>query len=662
MNIRVVRLKGFARGEAKEFSESPVTLGTSPTCSVRFDSGWDKNVAAQHARLERDGSDWLIADAGSAAGTWINGRRVDRPERIDSASEIELGKGGPRMRLETVPAIAAPASPRAARDVSAPAAPLLSPPPARPRRIPRSKNPTLIVASSALGLLLLGGISWWLLSGKPSAEKLISMSPLPPLMERESPTYRRPPAEPAEEPEQPAAEAASAPQRQAQAGKPIAGLASLSEEERAMVAKQKAQPMYRGLRQFWTETNTQSPYTRSFLQNEDAWFAGVMAYLRGVNADSFTVPGLFIGEYFSAGTLLPGTPITPDVLVAQLKPGVMGGTGEGATRTVAAANPRARGFAVSPKALDSLKRQFDAKAKGSGAKPKAWAVLVGINDFEFVNDLTSCRNDVTALAKVLTTQGIFEPAQVRLLTDARRGTPDYASKANVIAALNDTIRSAAENDIIFICISGHGGFDKRRKDSHFYVADSKGVSDGQASQEYEEAVKTVIYGQELDALLSKAKARNILMAFDACHSGGLTALGTRQLQVQPRNLTRVSHQFGIVPESFYERIGEARGHVVIRACRSDQTTPDLAYLGFGQSMLTLVLLQGLTGDADANHDGIVTLGELRIFTTTAIPKISRNAAAAGEDQGDNRGPLEPTFTSGAFGEAGDLPLTVVAQP
>ncbi len=169
----------------------------------------------------------------------------------------------------------------------------------------------------------------------------------------------------------------------------------------------------------------------------------------------------------------------------------------------------------------------------------------------------------------------------------------------------------------------------------------------------------------MNALLAQSKARNILFMIDACHSGGTAAIGPSQ-SAFPRHFKATAdsaaRRFATVPERFYDELAQAQGHVVIRACRADQSTPDLAYLGMGQSLLTLVLLEGLTGDADANHDGIVTLSELRIYTTKAIARISKRAAQFGEDQSDNHGALVPTFTSGAIGETGDLPLTVVTAP
>jgi uncharacterized caspase-like protein len=217
------------------------------------------------------------------------------------------------------------------------------------------------------------------------------------------------------------------------------------------------------------------------------------------------------------------------------------------------------------------------------------------------------------------------------MTDARKGTADYPSKENVVAALTKLIETAGPNDIIYLGFSTHGGFDEEKKDSFLLMADMR-----------------FLYGQELTNLLSKAKAKNIVITMDACHTGGMPGMGGTQFANAGKSVAPI-------PDSFYQMLGSARGHVVIRACRADQTTPDIRTLGHG--ILTAAIVAGLTGDADANSDGIVTLSELRIYVTTAVPKISKRADELGADL--ESGPLEPTFTSSSVGEAGDLPLTVV---
>lgn len=634
MKLRITRMAGFGRTTPVEFSKAVVTLGSGHGSDVRFDTAWDRGVAPQHARLEWQGDTCHVLDAGSATGTFVDGQRLLAAQAIHGPMEIQLGPGGPRVTVEVIAERESSVVPSPAPMTQSAASPVRAEvfsgarahTPAK-LRIPQG---AIIACSILIGLLVAGGI--WLAVSKRhdrGAQTPTPLAPLPPLVGTE------PPGGPGADKDR--------------LREPKRNGAKLSPEENGIVTEIRKRPSYIALHRFWEEQKPISPYVIGYLGNEDAWYAAMFAYAQKAG-EGF--PGIFIAECFGEGLGLPGTPTSPPPVMEALKPALLKNPTPSQTAT-SARHTDSRAFSADAEARSRIQQHFTAYANKlsttKAAAPKAWAVLMGVNEFESVSPLWSCRNDVAAIAKVLSTQGIFEPERIRILTDTRHGSEDFPTKENVIAAITAVIDQAGPDDVVLIGISSHGGYDPDRGESFFCTVDTKDGMKG-------------IYGSELQALLSKAKARNVLIIIDACHSGGNPALGAAQAFLKRGSPVPTQRQFAAVPESFYERLASARGHVVIRACRADQTTPDLFHIGVGQSLLTLVTLNGLTGDADANGDGIVTLSELRIFVTTAIPKISRLAAEAGEDQSRNHGPLEPTFTSGGFGEAGDLPLTVVAQP
>jgi DNA-binding MarR family transcriptional regulator len=84
------------------------TIGRGPACDVCL--GWDAEVSRVHAKLERLGDDWTLADENlSRNGTFINGERVRgrRPMRAGDlvrCGETELGFRAPVAELaETAP-------------------------------------------------------------------------------------------------------------------------------------------------------------------------------------------------------------------------------------------------------------------------------------------------------------------------------------------------------------------------------------------------------------------------------------------------------------------------------------------------------------------------------------------------------------------------------
>ncbi|MBT5902586.1 MAG: FHA domain-containing protein [Opitutaceae bacterium] len=98
-SITVTPLSGFDRNKPKTFETTSVMLGSDAGSDVRFDPTWDKTVSGSHARIVlENGGCWLI-DANSRDGSLIGGEKVERRE-ISSGTVIELGKGGPKLRVE----------------------------------------------------------------------------------------------------------------------------------------------------------------------------------------------------------------------------------------------------------------------------------------------------------------------------------------------------------------------------------------------------------------------------------------------------------------------------------------------------------------------------------------------------------------------------------
>src|SRR5215204_6232432 len=71
------------------------------------------------------------------------------------------------------------------------------------------------------------------------------------------------------------------------------------------------------------------------------------------------------------------------------------------------------------------------------------ALCVGINDYPYAdNDLKGCVNDARAWAELLTSHFDFAAADVKVLEDSE------ATKANLLAALENLVRDAQEGDVL----------------------------------------------------------------------------------------------------------------------------------------------------------------------------------------------------------------------
>jgi hypothetical protein len=76
----IVPLQGSQRGEL--FTLSPTTtIGTDPKSTIVLN---DKFMSQKHAEIKAENGVWVLRDAGSTNGTYVNNRRIDRHELVDN--------------------------------------------------------------------------------------------------------------------------------------------------------------------------------------------------------------------------------------------------------------------------------------------------------------------------------------------------------------------------------------------------------------------------------------------------------------------------------------------------------------------------------------------------------------------------------------------------
>lgn len=92
---RLVILSGVKAGTAYPLQGDVLTIGREPGRDVQID--FDPTVSRRHARLERQGGQWVLIDEGSRNGSFVNGQPVQ--QRAIQAGDI-LRLGNTEMRVE----------------------------------------------------------------------------------------------------------------------------------------------------------------------------------------------------------------------------------------------------------------------------------------------------------------------------------------------------------------------------------------------------------------------------------------------------------------------------------------------------------------------------------------------------------------------------------
>jgi hypothetical protein len=223
-----------------------------------------------------------------------------------------------------------------------------------------------------------------------------------------------------------------------------------------------------------------------------------------------------------------------------------------------------------------------------GSHSGRWALLVGVNHYAdaAISSLRVCTSDVQAVYDILAASG-YAPDQTRLLLSP--GTPaSPATRAEVLSALVSMAQAADEGDWLLFYFSGHG----IDHDGHAYLLPS--------DARYTTIGDTGINLDRVKQILQDSAAQAKVIILDACHSGA-------QIGKAPSGMTEdfVRHVFE-----------EAEGLAILASCKQKQVSWE--WPEQGRSVFTHYLLEGLSGAADLDKKGFVTVEDVSRYVTDKV--------------------------------------------
>ena len=206
---------------------------------------------------------------------------------------------------------------------------------------------------------------------------------------------------------------------------------------------------------------------------------------------------------------------------------------------------------------------------------KTYVLLTAVSKYSNTDDFTPDQNDLrnsTTDAKEL--KKVFDKQKnttVALLTG------DNANKENIVQKITAILELAKPEDKIIFFFSGHG-----------VKQEIEGVGEVAAIVIKDGEKEDVLLYEDLYALFSLAKTKNVVVLIDACYSGCVKFTCDRLQQAE-----------GVKP-------------LFITSSRADETSIDNRFLGNG--LFTKALLKALRGKADANHNKQLTVEEVFKYT------------------------------------------------
>lgn len=229
----------------------------------------------------------------------------------------------------------------------------------------------------------------------------------------------------------------------------------------------------------------------------------------------------------------------------------------------------------------------------------AVAIIIGVSNYrtlpkaEFANDDASVFYDYAIRAL-----GV-KPENIKLLVD------QDAEEVEIIKTFKTWLPSRVKSTTdIYVFYSGHG----------LPTQDGQGLYLLPPRADRDFISRTAIQFQEINTDLQAAKPKSVTIFMDACYSGQARSGETLVANARPVTLKADKKLF---PDNF----------TVITASQADQissSSPDLKH-----GIFSYYLMKGMEGDADANKDGKITLGEMQAYL---VENVGRQAGMMSRKQ------------------------------
>ncbi|MDO4576213.1 MAG: caspase family protein [Planctomycetia bacterium] len=215
-------------------------------------------------------------------------------------------------------------------------------------------------------------------------------------------------------------------------------------------------------------------------------------------------------------------------------------------------------------------------------KARKFALLVGVTDYAEMSGLTCCVKDIHAIRNQLIKLG-FKENDIYTL-ESGKAAKELPTKRNVLERLDLVLGQVKVGDMVFFAFAGHGAETGREQ----YICPMETELDNLS----ETAVPIPLILEKLDA----SDARFKWLVVDACRNNPFN-----------RRVSGATTLQGIDDPP--------KGVLLLQSCGQNEYSHEDPNLG--QGLFTASFVEALSGKADMNQDGTLTLMEVCSYTTEA---------------------------------------------
>jgi Caspase domain len=249
------------------------------------------------------------------------------------------------------------------------------------------------------------------------------------------------------------------------------------------------------------------------------------------------------------------------------------------------------------------------------------ALVVGIDDYQHVRKLKGATADARDIESTLKTMGV---------RDITTLINDQADRSNVLREISGLVERTKTNDLIFLSIAGHGTQEpERTKGSQpdgmedvFLLAGFEPTAAGSQQR---------ILGSEFNHFIKQFELRGakIIYIADTCHGGGMAReIDPRAGEMSFRQIpsyTLLVDTLQPVSNANDPRSELDLDHTAFLAAVDRSTkAPEVRIPGIDglRGALSYAVARAIEGNADADHDGKVTLKELFANVRQVVYQLS----------------------------------------
>ncbi|MCX7098664.1 MAG: caspase family protein [Methylococcales bacterium] len=238
---------------------------------------------------------------------------------------------------------------------------------------------------------------------------------------------------------------------------------------------------------------------------------------------------------------------------------------------------------------------------------QVYGIVIGIDAYKNVNGLNGAVNDAKMVADALNS---IASKPVTLLLDGN------ATRENIKQAWDNVSSQAKKGDTVFFTYAGHGSQDHERVKGteadgmdEFYVLANFAVSGPETAER--------LVDDDLQEWFSKRPDLSIVLVSDSCHSGTMTRaykkskLKYRKIDIS--GLTDDALPVPTNPDIVNEQVTKMPHVISFAGVPDNEEVPEVNIENQRHGALSWSFAKGLSGLADGNGDGAVSVSELKNF-------------------------------------------------